>query len=325
MTTPPPQLPPRDPRGHKGTFGTVAVFGGCARRPGNEDEGPGRTMLGAPAFTALAALRAGCGLARIAMPDPLLASALTIAPGATGIPLALDHEGDILPHLAAIAIDEIIATSSAIIIGPGLGVSPGARASVLRFTTQDTIPIVLDADALNNLADVPELHLDFRAPAIITPHVGEFRRLAARAGITADPSGDTSRRAAAEELAQKLGCIVVLKSSTTIVSNGLQTWEHDRPNPALATAGSGDVLAGIMGALIAQHFKPPIHATGRPTISEQQQGGISLYEAARAAVLAHADAGMRWTATRSATGGLIIQELIHEIPAAVEALRTGKA
>lgn len=315
-----PTLPPRDPRGHKGTFGTVAVVGGCAHEPNLDTGLEGLRMLGGPCFSALAALRSGCGLARLAVPRPLVDHALAVAPSATGVAMAVDGRGDLVPHLAAAVIDELAADADALIVGPGMGVSDGAAAAVLRAMGQDSTPVVLDADGLNNLAGITEFWRDCRAPAVLTPHPGEFRRLGAALSITADPANESQRSAAAEQLAQKLGCVVVLKGAATIVTDGHRAWTLDQPNPALGTAGTGDVLAGLIGGLIAQHHRRPILA-GERTVTSEKQGGLSLFECACAAVAAHAAAAERWVKNFGAAGGLLAADLLDEIPAAAGSMR----
>lgn len=299
-----PRIPPRDPRGHKGTFGTVAVIGGCAARPG--EEGPGGSyMVGGPAMAATAALRAGAGLVRLVLPEPVLAAGLAIAPSATGIPIPVDHAGEVVGHLAAAVIDDLLSQVSCLAVGPGLGVSAGASSAVFRCIGQDSAPVVLDADALNNLVHHAEFHRDWRAPAVITPHIGEFRRLAAVFGIDADLSRPEMHATAAADLARRLGCIVILKSSASVVTDGHRVWTLDAPNAALATAGTGDVLCGVIAGLAAQHFA----------------GGLTLYECARAGVLAHSRAAAAWVARHGARGGLLATELLEEVPACVEAMR----
>ncbi len=312
-----PSIPKRDPRGHKGTFGTVAVLGGAAHRAG--EDGPGSVMVGGPAFAALAALRSGCGLARLAMPEPVLAAALGLAPSATGLALAVAHDGDLVAHLAAAAIDGLIDDARCLVIGPGLGVSPGAEAAVLRAVLQQTAAVVVDADGLNNLAAVPGFQLELRASAVLTPHVGEFRRLAAALGVTEDPVAEASRQRACLAVAQKLGCVVVLKSSATVVSDGIDVWTHDAANAALATAGSGDVLAGLIGGLIAQFFRPEL-----ASIDPEKRAGagaLSLFDCARVGVAAHSRAGSNWCRRTGATGGLLALDLIEELPMVIEGMR----
>lgn len=316
-----PALPAREARGHKGTFGTVGIIGGCAHRAAADSTRAGLNMIGGPAFAALAALRAGAGLARLLMPEPILPHALTIAPSATGVALEVDRDGDIISHRAAESLDRLCAESKCIAIGPGLGVSDGARAIALRAVIQEICPVVVDADALNCLSEVPELRRDFHAMAVLTPHPREYKRIAAPLGINLDPANPASRAPAAEALAQRLGCIVVLKGDATAVSDGQRTWTHAEPNPLLATAGTGDVLTGLIAALIAQHHRSPIPA-GSATILSEHRGGLSLFDLARLAVRIHANAAHAWRKRTKTTGGMLAADLIAEIPAAVEPHRS---
>jgi NAD(P)H-hydrate epimerase len=327
-----PALPARDPRGHKGTFGTVAVLGACARkralRPGELDAGT-LHMLGGPCFAAIAALRAGCGLARLLLPEPLVDHALAIAPSATAIGIPVGADGDLVAHETSSVIDSILEETSCLALGPGMGVSPGASAGVLRCITQESVPLVLDADALNNLAATRDLHMDFRAPAIVTPHPGEFERLARVLGITQDAMDEGARAEGAEALAQKLGAVVVLKGASTVVSDGQRTWSHDEPNPALATAGTGDVLTGIIAGIVAQFVRidpNPAIAALRAKAAGGSHGspGLSLFDAARLGVALHARAAQIWVAAHDgATGGMTAPDLLERVPEAAEGLRRG--
>lgn len=307
-----PPLPPRDPRGHKGTFGTVAIVGGCA--------GADRHMIGAPALTATAALRSGAGLAKLLMPAPVLDAGMVICPSATGIPLPTDATGNLVPHEASRILDEQFQGCGCLAIGPGLGPGDGVRTAALRAVQQEETPVVVDADALNALSEIPELYRDFHAAAILTPHPGEYRRLAGSLNITLDPVDPKSRPDAAAALAQRLGCIVVLKGPGTVVSDGQRTWTNDTGGPELATAGTGDVLSGIIAGLVAQYVKimpgPMAAKLPRPAA-----GTLDLFDAARLAVHAHGLAGQQWTMTHSAGAGLLALELAAELPAVLDQLR----
>lgn len=317
-----PRVPRRDASGHKGTFGTVVVVGGCCHRVAGDDAPALPTMIGGACFSALAALRTGCGLAKIVAPEPVIGAALTIAPSATGFGVPVDvATGDMLPHQAAAAIDAALVGARAVVIGPGLGVSPGAIAAVLRVVAQADVPVVVDADAINCLAQVPEFWVDLRAPMVVTPHIGEFARLAKSVGMDAGGDSATDRRAGAEAMAQRLGAVVVLKSAVTVVTDGHATWEQDRPNPVLATAGTGDVLTGIIAGLMAQHVRPHI-AMGSFTKASQHLGGLSILDAARLGVAIHADAAALWRAASGTSGGMVAMELLELVPRAVES-RTG--
>ncbi len=286
-----PALPARDPRGHKGTFGTVAVFGGrCAG---------GQRMIGAPCLTALAALRAGAGLAKLALPEPIINAALVITPSATGTPLPVDSAGEIAPSEAARILSEASESSNALVVGPGLGVSAQTRALALQAVVQEECPVVLDADAINALAQHPELQRDVRASVVLTPHPGEFARLASALGLDGAPSAENAQR-----LGAFLGVIVVLKGATTVVADAVNVWEHAGDLPQLATGGTGDVLAGTIAGLIAQHAKE-----------------IGLFACACHGVAAHAEAAREWGEAYTATGGMLAAELLDALPGAIEARR----
>ncbi len=307
-TLPLPSLPRRDPTGHKGTFGTVAVVGGCACETAR--------MLGAPALAARGAIRAGAGLARIAAPRPLIDHLLLAAPFATGVAIPVDEGGAMLAHEASAIIDTLVRDSQSMAIGPGLGVGDGPRAATLRAVQQDEIPVIVDADAINNLAEIPELSRDFRAPAILTPHPGEFRRLAAALRIAIDPRDAASRSSAAETLAQRLGCIVVLKGAGTVVSDGQRTWVCEHGHPCLATGGTGDVLTGIIAGLVAQFVTIRVH----PKLPVNPARPLDLFDAARLGVQTHALAGEAWANNRAAESGLLPDELADCVPGALSTL-----
>lgn len=311
-----PALPIRDPRGHKGTFGTVCVVGGCAA-----DQ---TRMIGAPALAAMAALRSGAGLAKIAAPFPVLDAAVSICPGATGIGLATGERGSLIPHEAAAAIDEMVMKCTCLAIGPGLGAGEGPRAASLRAVQQEEVPVVVDADAINALAEVPQLTRDLRAAIVLTPHPGEFKRLIRGMGMNGDLGLEKSREAAAEQLAQRLGCIVVLKGAGTVVTDGARTWTNTTGHPCLGTGGTGDVLTGMIAAIIAQFVAPAVWTglSGLPAAPKNPGKPLDLFDAARLAVHAHGLAGERWAAARHASGGMLATELTEQIPATLEQLRT---
>jgi ADP-dependent NAD(P)H-hydrate dehydratase len=306
-----PRLPARDPMGHKGTFGTVLVIGGCCTRGGG-----GRRMIGAPALAAIGALRAGAGLVKLVMPEPILDAGICICPSATGVPVPVDADGAMLAHEAARVIDEQSAGSQCIVVGPGLGDGEGARAAALRCVQQEEAPVVVDADGLNLLAEIPELWRDFRAAAILTPHPGEYRRLAEALAIDADPVERATRPDAAAQLAQRLGSVVVLKGAGTVVSDGQRTWINTSGGPMLATGGTGDVLAGVIAGLVAQHvaFGLPVTRGGRDARPPQKP--LDLFDAARIGVYAHGLAGERWTQRHGTDAGLLaaeVAELVAEV------------
>ncbi|UCD76308.1 MAG: NAD(P)H-hydrate dehydratase [Phycisphaerales bacterium] len=306
-----PRLPERPADGHKGTFGTVCVLGGQVAPP--------RVMLGGPAFSALAALRCGTGLAVLAVPEPMMLPALNAAPSATGLALPVDGRGDLCPSEVAELLDRYLPEFDCLALGPGMGDGIAQQQVVVRLIAQDQVPLVIDADALNALACLPDLQRDFRAPAVLTPHPGEYRRLASSAGIDADPTEPAQRADAATQLASRLGCVVVLKGASTVVSDGIDTHVNETGNVALATAGSGDVLTGIIASLAGQFFKPSMGAGSRQ-ITPQQQGGLSLLDCARLGVHIHGLAADRWAA-RHGHAGLLAADLLDELPDILRDLR----
>ena len=273
-----PDPPARPKDAHKGTFGTVIVVGGSA------------TMIGAPALCARAALRSGVGLVKIATSPDVLAHALSIEPGATGVLLTggADHWRQ--------AIDRADPDGKAVLaVGPGMGLAEGGGQKVLSLLRGDR-PIVLDADGLNLLARTGRPRPRGEAPLVLTPHPGEFARLAEPFGITESPTDTDTRPRAAAKLADIHHAVVLLKGRHTVVTDGKQLFINQTGNPALATAGSGDVITGLIASLIAQHMPP--------------------FDAARLAAHLHGRAADQW-AQHHAPLGLRAQDLADLLPDAI--------
>jgi len=276
LETPPPP-PARPAEAHKGTFGTLTVVGGSA------------TMIGAPAIAAGAALRSGVGLARIATWPAILPFCLTIEPGATGIALS-DSVAE-----AFAALDEADPEHPSVLaIGPGLK-RGGLASELVPRPLNEARPVVLDADGLNVLAERGSGRQNEPTLAVLTPHPGEFRRLATSAHIEADPTDPDDRPRGAGELARHYRAVVVLKGQHTIVTDGQRAYRNRTGNPALATAGTGDVLTGVIGSLIAQ--------------------GMPGFEAAVLGVHLHGLAGDLW-AKQVGPAGLTARELAARLPTA---------
>lgn len=276
----PPSPPPRPIDGHKGTFGTVIVVGGSD------------TMVGAPALCATAAFRAGAGLVKIAAPADVMRLALTIEPSATGVPLRGD-EGQLLW-----AINDADHDAKAVLaIGPGMGEGEAARLLVLTLL-HGRRSIVLDADGLNFLAGTgkPRPPIEYTPELVLTPHPGEFRRLAEPLGITESPVDPATRPAAARRLAIAHRAVVVLKGRSTVVTDGTRVYVNGTGNPALATAGTGDTLTGCIAALMAQ--------------------GTDAFGAAALGVHAHGAAGDDW-AREHGERGMLARDLADRLPRAL--------
>lgn len=298
-------LPARDTEGHKGTFGTVLVVGGACTP---------RWMPGAVGLAGRAALRSGCGLAAVAVPSPLLGPVATVLPEATLIPLetALSVRREDVDVVGVHMRD-----AHSVVCGPGLGEPEGVELLVESVVAFEDRPRVIDADALNALARLGVAGV--RGPIVLTPHPGEWSRLARAYGVEADPLDDERRPLAAIRLARALDLggspvVVVLKGARTIVADATRWWRCDQPNPALATAGSGDVLAGLLGGLLAQ-FHPRAGARPNPRTRD-------VFDLACIGVHWHSIAGRLWS-ERHGDAGLLAQDLADEIPHARTVIQSG--
>lgn len=230
----PPRLVPRASNAHKASVGKVLVVGGC------------RDMCGAPALTALGALRAGAGLVRIAVPREIQGVVAAIRPEATTGGLPQTRAGSLAPS-AAEPIRTLATAWDAVVLGPGGGRAPATLKLMADVARTVAKPLVLDADGLFALASKPEVLRNRRASTVITPHEGEAGRLL---GI---PSSEirADREAAALALAARSGAVVVLKGPGTLVTDGERLFCCRTGGPWLASGGTGDVLAGIVGAFLA--------------------------------------------------------------------------
>jgi ADP-dependent NAD(P)H-hydrate dehydratase len=269
--------PPRPADAHKGTFGTVVVIGGSP------------TMIGAPAMAATAAFRAGAGLVKIMAPPQILPHCLTIEPSATGIYPDLRSLADLMNQKERLVLA----------VGPGMGTGDEERQaidSILKLSR----PVVLDADGLNNLAALGDRVGAADSPLVLTPHPGEYRRLASAAGLEFDPTDASQRPLAAAALAQRYNAIVVLKGHRTIVSDGSRNFINTTGNAALAAAGSGDILTGLIAGFIAQEM------------TAMDAGVLGVY--------IHGLAADLW-AREFGPAGLLARELAGLIPQALEAHR----
>jgi NAD(P)H-hydrate epimerase len=244
----PAPLPPRAPDGNKGTFGRLLIFGG-------NDE-----MIGAPVLAGMAALRMGAGLVQIALPQLVLPAALSICPELIG--MGLHGPADTARLLDAAK------SASALVIGPGLGTSDPARDRLMALLSLSK-PTVIDADALNLLARMSHWPADqIKAQAVLTPHPGEMRHLAAL--LPADqtgnwnpadkntpiPSDESARIAIATLAAAAFHQTIILKGHRTIVTDAQRLYINTTGDSTLAKAGSGDILSGVSGCLLAQHMDP---------------------------------------------------------------------
>lgn len=230
-------LPDRNPWGHKGNFGKLLLLCGS------------RGYTGAAFFAAMGALRSGAGLAFLGVPESIY-----------GIEAVKLNEPVIFPlpdaggRLSADAVPEILTRlprMDAVLVGPGLGQSEGTLAVVRAVLEKAECPVVVDADGINVLSAHRDLLRGRKSPTILTPHDGEFARLG---GVIGE-----DRMAAAAALAEELGCTVLLKGHETCITDGVNGYINPTGNPGMAVGGSGDVLAGVITALLGAGL-PPLEA-----------------------------------------------------------------
>jgi ADP-dependent NAD(P)H-hydrate dehydratase len=254
-----PRLADRRSDTSKRDYGRIAVVGGAAG------------MAGAPALTAIAALKSGAGLVEMLVPASLVGIAAGFDPCVMTHGLPARDEGT----FASDAIAEIVARvarADAVAVGPGIGRSDAVRAIVAELWRSLPQPAVFDADALFALATLDRAAFATHAgPRILTPHAGELLRL-----LGEDPGGPrTADRAGLERdaaaLAAAVDVVIVFKGPGSIVVDGSRRSRNETGNPGMATAGTGDVLTGVVAALLCQ--------------------GLTPFEAARLATWVHGRAG----------------------------------
>jgi len=270
-------IPARDPRAHKGSVGRVLVVGGS------------QGLTGAVALAARGALRSGAGYVQAAIPRSLndvlemkLTEEMTIPmPETPERTLAIAALEPLLAHVAA---------TDAIALGSGLSRHREAAELARRVAAESDRPVVIDADGLNAFEGHADALARAPAPRVLTPHLGEMRRLT---GIEPEAL-DAGRIDAAREWADRWRAVVVLKGAPTVIAApGGATTVNPTGNAGMATAGTGDVLTGAIAAFIAQ--------------------GLPPYEAARLAVYAHGMAGDR-VAAEQGQAGMAAGDLAAEMP-----------
>lgn len=231
-----PKLKPRPIDGHKGTFGKVCIIAGS------------RGMSGAAALAGLAALRAGAGLVRVATAESAMPVVAAIEPSYTTIPLPEDAGGRISSKAINIILNSVN-DNDAFAFGPGVGISQGLKSITQKLLEQQDMSLIIDGDGLNNLSSLKNWPDKLKATLVLTPHPGEMKRLWKSLFRDALPE---KRSQQAGRLAQKSGAVVVLKGSGTVVTDGKKLYVNKTGNPGMATAGSGDVLTGVITALLGQ-------------------------------------------------------------------------
>jgi len=276
--TQPPPLPPRPADGHKGMFGRVLVVGG------HEE------MIGAPVLAGTSALKMGAGLVQIAVPASVLPTCLSITPELIGLALGKGVSKNRLLDAARKA--------DALVIGPGLGQSRQA-AERLDHLIRLEKTMVIDADALNLLASHKKWPKYFRGGAVLTPHPGEMARLAPLFGASKVPADDEGRIRLATDAAKAFNQVIVLKGHRTVVTDGARVYLNETGDSSLSKAGAGDVLSGILGALLGQK--------------------IDRFDASCIATWLHGTAGQS-AGQHLSTRGVLARDVIDSLPDAISAL-----
>ena len=269
-------LPARPVRSHKGTFGRVLVVAGS------------HCMAGAAYFSAKAAYRTGAGLVEILTPETNRVILQTLIPEA--VMTCYDPDSPDREQLLS-----AVSRADAIVIGPGLGTSIGALTVLSAVSGASRVPTVLDADALNLLAAHREIRDGIRAPLILTPHPAEASRLSGKsvAELLDDLPGN------ATELARTFEAVCVLKDAATVTASpDGALYINQSGNSGMATGGSGDVLSGILGGLLA---------------TDRAEQRLSLVQAAALGVFLHGLAGDE-AAKRLGEASVTASDILDGIP-----------
>lgn len=230
-----PSLPPRRADSNKGSFGRVLVVAGS------------RGMSGAAVLCASAALRGGAGLVYLAVPSSIQPVVAVANPCYLTLALPEDADGklgDALPVLL-----DAMQGKDVVAFGPGIGQSAPITTIVRELAARCQVPLILDADGLNALREQTDALAGQR---ILTPHPGEFARLLGMEVAQVQ----AARQPLAVEFAAKHGVVLVLKGQRSIVTDGWRVYINTTGNPGMATGGTGDVLTGLIAALVGQGLEP---------------------------------------------------------------------
>ncbi|MBM3248112.1 MAG: NAD(P)H-hydrate dehydratase [Candidatus Omnitrophica bacterium] len=275
----PAQLLRRKTDSHKRDFGHIFMLAGS------------RNMPGAAILCAKAAMRSGAGLVTVGLPKDLSMAIPKKIFEVMTKPLAQTKEGSV--SLEAYAeIKKFLSKTDVLVVGPGLSQNSSVKHLVRKIVSQEnTLPTVIDADGLNALVGYLK---KFKGIKILTPHPGEMARLLG----TLTNAVQKNRKDIALSFAKKYNCLVVLKGNHTVVADGKgKVYINNTGNPGMATAGSGDVLTGIIASFLAQ--------------------GLIPFEAAKYAVYLHGLAG-DFAAKKKTQPGLVASDIIDNIPDAVK-------
>jgi len=278
----PVQLLKRKPDTHKGDYGHILIIGGSLG------------LSGAVCLCARAALRSGAGLVTVGVPKSLNSIFEIKLTETMSLPLA--DKGGALSQEAFSNIKSFLKKADLIVLGPGAGLGASTKRLIVKIIKEIDKPMVVDADALTALASNLEVLLKRKTKTLIlTPHLGEFSRL-----IKLDVGKiKKKRKGLVKEFALRYNLTLVLKGNRTLVSDGHRTFENNTGNPGMATAGSGDVLSGIIAGLLSQ--------------------GIGQFKAAKAGVYLQGLAGNSAAKERT-ENCLIASDIIEHLPSAIKSL-----
>jgi len=226
----------RPAEAHKGYFGKLLVVGGS------------ETFSGAPTLVALAAFRAGVDLVYVAAPHRIAYAISSMSPNL----ITVKMEGDHISTRNISIIRRYLETSTAMVMGPGLGLHKDTRDAVkeiVKSVEESKVPLLLDADGLKAFA---EFKRKVDSPLVLTPHAGEYRLLTGH-----EPPKDLNERAEdVRKTAEELNAVVLLKGHTDVLSDGIRVKLNFTGNPGMTVGGTGDVLSGVVGAFLACGIDP---------------------------------------------------------------------
>jgi len=249
-------VPERTKYSHKGDYGHVLIVAGS------------RGKTGAAIMAAKACLRSGAGMITIGVPESLINVYQERVTEEMVLPLPDDGQGILSEDASATILDFLNRQADVLAIGPGISTGPNITKLLMTLLMSVTAPMVLDADAINSIAGHTQTLLKVKAPVILTPHTGEMARLLSKGqgkkGIGVDMGWDERRRTierdrvtTAVSFSKETGAYLVLKGSPTIISEpGGRTFINTTGNPGMATAGTGDILTGIVAAFLSQGLNP---------------------------------------------------------------------
>ncbi len=276
----PVQLLKRRSDTHKGSYGSVLIVGGSCG------------LTGAVCLCAQAALRSGAGLVKVAVPESL--SSIFEIKLTEEMSLPLEGKKGFLSEKAFTKITKNLDKVDVLVVGPGAGLNPDTEKLIVKIISKTNKPLVIDADGLNALSsNLMVLNKKNNKHMVLTPHPKEFSRLSKKEIF----SLKKNRKEFVKKFALRYNLNLVLKGHRTLVTDGKRLFENNTGNPGMATAGTGDVLSGIIAGFIAQ--------------------GIDIYKAAKLGVYLHGLAG-DLAAAKKTQNCLVASDLISYLPEAIK-------